>query len=155
VTRPTGRVKRSFRRRNPDTYRRRLWASIQFYSYFASTYFLRTSSIRTFSFLRVLIDSASCIASSATFGDLEFRVSTSWLWLPGVSLLSGPKCSNYYPCRLIGQIDWHVLDTGLSISPLCLQIYFCINTSFCMPGRTKSTSSTCSILRSTQTMSPR
>jgi hypothetical protein len=94
---------------------------------FASTYFSATSSICIFFFLRVLIDSTSCIASVRPSTILEFRVSTSWLWLPGVSLLSGLKYSSYHPCRLIGQIDWHTLDIRLGISPLCLQIHFCIN----------------------------
>jgi hypothetical protein len=58
---------------------------------------------------------------------LEFHVSTSLPWLPGISLLLGPKYSSYHPCRLIGQIDWHALDIGLGISPFCLQIHFCIN----------------------------
>jgi hypothetical protein len=77
--------------------------------------------------LRVLIDLTSYIASVRPSTILEFRVSTSWLWLSGVSLLLGPKYSSYHPCRLTGQIDWHALDIGLGVSPLCLQIHFCIN----------------------------
>ena len=107
-----------------------------FYSYLHLLTFSATSSICIIFFLRVLIDSASCIASVRPSAILEFRVSISWPWLPGVSLLSGPKCSYLHPCRLIGQIDWHALDIDSGISPLCLQIHFCINTSFGTLGGT-------------------
>ena len=107
-----------------------------FYSYLHLLTFQRLPQFAYFSFLRVLIDSVSCIASVRPSAILEFRVSTSWPWLPGVSLLSGPKCSFLHPCRLAGQIDWHALDIDSGISPLCLQIHFCINTSFGTPGGT-------------------
>jgi len=61
---------------------------------------------------------------------LEFHVNTSWPWHPGASLLSRPKCSSYHLCRLQGQIGWHALTFESGISPLCLQISFCINIKY-------------------------
>jgi len=78
--------------------------------------------------LRVLKDS-----TSNTRRIHEFRMNTSWSWHPGASLLLGPKYSSYHLCRLLGQIGWHTSTFESGISPLCLQIYFCINTSFGTP----------------------
>ena len=63
-------------------------------------------------------------------------MSTSWPGHLGASLLSGPKYSSYHLCRLLGQIGWHGSTFESGISPLCLQMYFCINTSFGMLGGT-------------------
>ena len=65
-------------------------------------------------------------------------MSTSWPWHPSVSLLLGPKYSSYHLCRLLGQIGWHASTLELGISPLCLQICFCINTSFGTPSGTNT-----------------
>jgi hypothetical protein len=104
--------------------------SNQFYSYLHLLTFRRLCEFAYFFLLRVLINSTICIASVRPLTILEFRVSTSWPWLPSVSLLAGPKYSNFHPCRLTGQINWHALDIGLSITPLCLQIHFCINSNY-------------------------
>ena len=79
-------------------------------------------------------------SSSQTRCVLEFRVSTSWPWHPSASLLSGPKCSSYHLRRLQGQIGRHALTFEADISPLCLQISLCTNTSFGTPGGTDSRS---------------
>jgi hypothetical protein len=50
--------------------------------------------------------------------------------------LLGPKCSYLHPYRLTGQIDGTLWISISGISPLCLQIYFCINTSFGTLGGT-------------------
>jgi hypothetical protein len=63
----------------------------------------------------------------------DLRRSSSSAWVPLGRGFRAYRCCQdqstrtFHPCRLIGQIDWHALDIDLGISPLCLQIHFCIN----------------------------